>query len=164
MPPDPLPPRSGSPRRLLLVACSARKNPVSGSVPAWHLYDGVAFRVLKRALRAAEWPTDLDVVILSAKYGLLAPETPIETYDEVMTPARGQRMKHVVHGSLLRLVESRPYRQLLVFAGRDYLQALRLSPVWLPRTLAVEVAGGGIGEKLHWLRLRATAGAEQDLP
>ncbi len=154
MPRDLLPSRSVSPRRLLLVSCSARKHPTDGPLPAWHLYDGVAFRVLKRALRTGEWPADLDVVILSAKYGLLEPDASVETYDEVMTPARARRLQHGVHARLLRLVESRSYEQLLVFAGQEYLRALRLSPVWLPRTLTVEVAGGRIGEKLHWLRTR----------
>lgn len=157
MPPHPIPPRSRSPRRLLLVSCSAQKNSVTGSTPAWHLYDGVAYRVLKRALRAAEWPEDLDIVILSAKYGLIEPDASIETYDEIMTPDRALRIQHVVHGKLVRLVESRPYEQLLVFAGQEYLRALRLSPAWLPRTIAVEIAGGGIGKKLHRLRLWVTS-------
>lgn len=156
MPTHSLPPRSRSPRRLLLVSCSGRKNPVTGSVPAWHLYDGVAYRVLKRALRAADWPEDLDVVILSAKYGLIEPDTAIDTYDEIMTPARAERMQHVVHDKLVRLIDSRAYRQLLVFAGQDYLCALRLSPFWLPRGVNVEIASGGIGNKLHRLRLWIT--------
>lgn len=153
MPIHSLPPRSRSPRRLLLVSCSGRKDPVTGSVPAWHLYDGVAYRVLKRVLRDAEWPEDLDVVILSAKYGLIEPDTAIDTYDEIMTPARAERMQHVVHDKLVRLIQSRTYQQLLVFAGLDYLRALRLSPFWLPRTISVEIAHGGIGKKLHCLRL-----------
>lgn len=158
-----LPPRSRSPHRLLLVSCSAQKNTVTGSVPAWHLYDGVAYRVMKRALRAAEWPEDLDVVILSSKYGLIEPDAPIDAYDEIMTPERAERMQHVVHGKLVRLIESRAYRELLVFAGQDYLRALRLSPVWLPRRLSVEVAPGGIGKKLHRLRLWITADQEREL-
>jgi hypothetical protein len=149
----PVPTRSKTPRRLLVVSCSAQKNDVTGPVPAWHLYDGVAYRVLKRALADADWPGDLDVAILSAKYGLIEPDTSIDTYDEIMTPSRAERMQHVVHDKLLRLVESRGYRQLLVFAGKDYLRALRVSPFWLPRNLAVDVAVGGIGMKLHRLRM-----------
>jgi hypothetical protein len=162
MAPPPIPLRTTLPRRLLLVSCSAKKNTVAGSVPAWHLYDGVAYRVLKRALRADEWPEDLDIVILSAKYGLIEPDAVIETYDEIMTPDRAQRIQHVVHGKLARLVESRPYEQLLVFAGQDYLRALRLSPIWLPRRLIVEIAGGGIGRKLHWLRSQLSTGADTE--
>jgi hypothetical protein len=58
-------------RRLLILACSQRKNPARGKLPAIDRYDGPAFRVLRKYSRdsAANLPT---VLILSAKHGLIA--------------------------------------------------------------------------------------------
>ena len=147
----PLPPSTTS-TRLLIIACSATKNEVTGLTPAWQLYDGVGFRVLKRALHMNRWPADLDVVILSAKYGLIEPDTMIEPYNQLMTEEHASRLQHSVHERLHRLVSARGYQELLVFAGKAYLRALRLAPVWYPTGLAVQVAEGGIGEKLKRLR------------
>jgi hypothetical protein len=135
-----------------VVACSATKQKVAGPVPAWHLYDGVAFRVLNRALRGGTWPLDLDVVILSAKYGLIDPTTVIESYDEVMTEPHAAQLQHGVHRRLNRLICGRGYQELLIFAGRTYLRAIRLAPVWYPAGLEIRVAPGPIGRKLGCLR------------
>jgi cytoplasmic iron level regulating protein YaaA (DUF328/UPF0246 family) len=63
--------------RLLILACSARKRLDRSALPAIERYDGVNFRILKKLQREHAFPHDLDVLILSAKYGLLSPETPI---------------------------------------------------------------------------------------
>lgn len=148
----PFPPRSVAPSRLLLVSCSGEKHFTTEAVPAWHLYQGVSFRVLKRAVREGRWPTDLDVVILSARYGILAPDQPVLWYEERMTQQRAGALQHPVHLALDRILRGRGYRQLLVQAGRVYRQALRLTPTWMPPGVSVHVATGGIGEQLHQLR------------
>lgn len=73
-------------RRLLIMACSSRKSPAFGLLPAIERYDGVAFRVVKRLLRIVQFPPDVDVMILSAKYGLIGQDEPIGDYDLQMTP------------------------------------------------------------------------------
>ena len=75
-------------RYLLIVACSQRKRSDPGLLPAIERYDGVNFRVLRKARREGYWPENLDVLILSAKYGLLKPDTLIEDYDSRMTQER----------------------------------------------------------------------------
>lgn len=52
---------------LLVLACSARKREVSDAVPAWHLYDGVMYRVVKKLEREGKMPKHIDILILSAK-------------------------------------------------------------------------------------------------
>ena len=55
---------------MLILACSRRKRPDDGLLPAIERYDGPAFRVLRRYLR--ERPAGApDVFILSAEHGLI---------------------------------------------------------------------------------------------
>ena len=61
---------------MLILACSRRKRLDEGLLPAIDRYDGSAFRVLRRFLR--ERPAGApDVLILSAKHGLIAHDLPI---------------------------------------------------------------------------------------
>ena len=70
---------------LLIVTCSQRKRPDPGLLPAIERYDGVHFRVLRKARQEGHWPANLDVLIVSTKYGLLDLDTAIENYDLRMT-------------------------------------------------------------------------------
>jgi hypothetical protein len=58
-------------RYLLILGCSQRKRPDSGLLPAIERYDGVNFRILQKAKREEYLPENLDILILSAKYGLI---------------------------------------------------------------------------------------------
>ena len=79
-------------RSLRIVACSQRKRRDSGLLPAIERYDGLYFRVLRKARREGYWPANLDVLIVSAKYGLLELHTAIENYDLRMTPEQAMRL------------------------------------------------------------------------
>src|SRR5947209_15628331 len=78
---------------LLLLACSAAKH--KGRAPAIQLYDGVNYRVLRKALAEGGWPPGLVIQIISAKYGLLDGSTIIDNYDQRMSAeaARGMKTK-----------------------------------------------------------------------
>ena len=71
--------------RLLILSCSARKHAVTGKVAAWDLYDGVAFRVVKRLQRDGRFPDNVDILILSAQHGLIRPYHKISFHDLRMT-------------------------------------------------------------------------------
>ena len=58
----------------LLLACSKRKRTWVGSVPALDLYDGGAYRVVRKLRRERGLPANLHILILSARYGLLGAE------------------------------------------------------------------------------------------
>lgn len=72
--------------RLLILACSASKVPHEALLPAWRRYAGPSYRTLRRWLREApaQLGVDLDLAILSARYGLIAWDQPIPAYDERM--------------------------------------------------------------------------------
>ena len=80
-------------RLLLIVSCSQRKRSESRLLPAIERYDGVYFRLLRKALREDYWPENLDALILSAKYRLIDMATPIDSYEQRMTRSRATELK-----------------------------------------------------------------------
>ncbi len=87
--------KPSQPRYFLILACSQRKHPDSGLMPAIERYDGVNFRVLQKATREGYLSENLDMLILSAKYGLIEANTPIESYDLKMTKQRAQELQAI---------------------------------------------------------------------
>lgn len=71
-------------RYLLIIACSGRKRTDSGLLPAIARYDGGHFRVLRKARTDGYLSNYLDVLILSAKYGLIEACKPIANYEQRM--------------------------------------------------------------------------------
>ncbi len=137
---------------LLILSCSARKKPVQEPIPAWDLYDGVAFRLLKRQERIGLLPKTLDILILSAQYGLIWPSEVISPYDESfsLTTARAQASQN--RAFLKDILSHRPYSKIVIWAGKIYLLALEPIEAWLPAHVPLEVVSGGIGQKLARLQ------------
>ncbi|MCS6841078.1 MAG: hypothetical protein NZ701_09875, partial [Roseiflexus sp.] len=75
------------PRSFLLIACSQRKRANTEPLPALERYDGPQFRVLRKFLRAhPDASALLEIAILSARFGIIAPSTLIPWYDQRLTP------------------------------------------------------------------------------
>jgi cytoplasmic iron level regulating protein YaaA (DUF328/UPF0246 family) len=144
------------PRYLLIVACSQRKRPDPGLLPAIERYDGVNFRVLRKARREGYWPKNLDVLILSARYGLLKANDPIEDYDLRMTRERAITLQAQISADLDVYLKRTPYNEIFVNLGKTYLIALASSEALMGQDRRVRYATGGIGDKMsqmkRWLR------------
>jgi len=83
----------------LILPCSKRKRDpariytrvlINGqaTAPAWQVYDGNQTRMARRVLLGSPCWSDLSVVFLSARYGLVWPDALIPNYDEAMTKVR----------------------------------------------------------------------------
>jgi hypothetical protein len=110
-----------STERLLILACSQRKRPDEGLLPAVERYDGPTFRVLRRFLREgiSEPP---DVLILSAEHGLIPQDLPIAAYDRKMTPARARELRPQILAAHPRISSnsvSRPTNPSTLSSGRS---------------------------------------------
>jgi hypothetical protein len=138
-------------RRLLVLACSMRKSSKPESIPAIERYDGVMFRVLKRLQFLGKFPTDVDVVILSAKYGLISHDTPIPDYDLRMTPELAQRHSPQSRVFLKRRTANGKYREVFICAGKDYLPTLEPFDDWR-RSTPVQTNMGKIGIQMKTLK------------
>jgi hypothetical protein len=145
--------REGDRKRLLILSCSARKHVVVDKVTAWELYDGVAFRMIKKMQREGQLPNDaVDILILSAQHGLIRPNRKIAFYNRRMTEdlAAQQAPRNV--SALRALLSKEDYHEVFVFAGQIYLAALQPIEAWLPRNVKLTLAGGGIGRKVQRMR------------
>lgn len=133
-------------RYLLLMGCSERKHQKPGLVPALDLYDGVNYRVIRKARRDGYWPAP-QVVIVSAKYGVLDPQTLIERYDQRMTPKRAQALQQQVGTQLDAFLMQRCYDEVFINLGKSYLLALATSQQLSRLGERACYASGGIRSK-----------------
>lgn len=110
---------------LLVLSCSQRKRPDPGLLPAIERYQGPHFQVLRKYLRTRpDQAAALDILILSARFGLLAPATPIPDYDLRMTAPRVAELQPSVRALLGQLFQRNQYQRLCLALGRDYLAAV----------------------------------------
>lgn len=109
--------------RLLLLACSSRKRPDPGHLPAIERYDGPAYRVLRRFVQLQ--PDDVpDVYILSAQFGLIRGDEPIPIYDRRMTARRAQELRNATADELRSLDPGNRYQTAFLHAGAIYRELL----------------------------------------
>jgi hypothetical protein len=147
---------------LTLVACASKK--VSGNEPiqAKDLYTSPLF---KMAREYAEYD-DQAWFILSAKYGLLHPDSVVTPYNMALTDMK--RAEQMEWGKAVReqmrktFFTGKEYTgPITVLAGASYRQELVpfLESMVRDGTVSVPMEGLGIGQQLRWLkRANATRG------
>ena len=139
--------------RLLILGCSATKRPDAELLPAILRYDGPAVRTLRRWQRDHPDQTGtLDLLFLSAQFGLIGGDTPIPFYDHRMTASRAVWLRSQVRSRLVRQLATRAYTSTFINLGTDYLPALPPDPDSMPRLGQVCYAIGGIGARLGQLK------------
>lgn len=134
-------------RSLYLVSCVRKKG--HRPAPAKDLYRSTWF-VLARAWverEAAPW------LILSAKHGVVHPDTVVAPYDETLNTMRVAARRDWADRVKLQMDEMLPDADdVVVFAGRRYREFLeehlrvRFSSVQVP------MEGLRIGQQLRWLK------------
>lgn len=139
------------------VACSSSK--LTRAAPAWQLYTSPLFRLSVRYLTETvgvhRW------YVLSAKHGLVAPETVLKPYDQTLTKmstaerqAWGERVAEQVQAEWRR---SGSEWRMQVLAGKSYCTPLREAMLKRGNAVAFALdfdqplAGKSIGGRLQWL-------------
>lgn len=133
--------------RLLLIACSNRKLHTKRLLPAIERYDGGTYRIIRKAKREGYFPKDVNVKILSAKFGLIDLLKPIPYYDQKMNRDRAKELSPLVMRQLKDLVMRERYDEIFVNMGREYLLAIDRLPNVADASTIFRYAKGGIGEK-----------------
>lgn len=133
--------------RLLILSCSARKTNNPELIPAIDRYDGHFFRVFKKALRDG-YAQNVQLAILSARFGLLNSDTLIPNYEQPMTPEQCEAKKSRVQENLTLWLDDTRYDQIFVNVGKDYLPLIEGMPGLATATFVT----GQIGERAHQLR------------
>ena len=131
---------------LLIQSCSATKESVDTSVPALDLYDGYFFRIIKKAVRANRFQPGLDIIIISAKHGLVEPDDHIDYYDKEMDTERANELNDEIIDAIASKVVEHEYEKVWVNLGKDYMPAVDGidEAVDVP---VLHIEGSGIGMK-----------------
>ena len=109
---------------LLIQSCSATKQSVEIPVPALDLYDGYFFRIINKALRADQFQPGLDIIIISAKHGVVEPDEKIGYYDQRLTTERAEELNEKVINYITSHVTENGYEKVWINLGKDYLPAI----------------------------------------
>lgn len=109
---------------LLVQSCSATKQNVDNPVQAIDLYDGYFFKIIKKAVRADQFEPGLDIIIISAKHGVVEPDEEIEYYDRRMATELANELNEDVVSAVASKVREDNYDEVWVNLGKDYLPAV----------------------------------------
>ncbi|MFX1519185.1 MAG: DUF6884 domain-containing protein [Promethearchaeota archaeon] len=116
-------------RHLLIISCSKTKSSLltddkTAKLPALKGYDGKIFLTLRKALREG-LGQNVDVLIISAKYGLLRATDEITFYEERMTKKKAHELRDSVLSKLKLIVSNgESYGRIFVMLGKDYFEAI----------------------------------------
>ena len=107
-------------RSLLIMSCSGKKDKTPGLIPAWQRYTGPPCWTPRRAKRENRLPENLDILIISAKYGLLRWDEPIKCYNQKIDNARAMELRPRVQEQLEAYLNGKSYDQFFNCLWDDY--------------------------------------------
>jgi hypothetical protein len=109
---------------LLVQSCSKSKNEADGPISAIELYSGYFFKIIKKSIREDTENANIDMCILSAKYGIVDPSEQIPAYDQRMDAERAREIGPEVRDELRRRITNNGYKNIVINVGKDYRRAL----------------------------------------
>lgn len=133
-------------RHLLILPCSKRKNNIEYA-KALDIYDGPFYKIIKKYSR-----NDLDILIVSAKYGLIKPDEFISYYDQTMTAERAKEIASETRSRLALALSSNEYKNIIINLGAKYICVLDECEDLL-EGYNIYLIKGRIGERLHRLKI-----------
>ena len=140
------------PLALLILSCSKRKKHTNTRINALELYDGPAFRTLRKFLRQKGVTLQVQIVILSAQYGFISESKEIDLYDRRIQRDLVDADLSVYQDQLHRLTRGKFYKRVFVNLGSDYVCALPELPKVIQGTPRITFAHGRIGERVHQMK------------
>ena len=133
---------------LLIMSCSKTKKRLE-NVSAIDLYDGQAYRVIRK--RSTK---NLEILIISAKYGIIRYTDIVSYYDQVMTVTEAVKMKEHVEKVIRKTVWKRNSMRIFINLGFPYNLAVSEELIdFLDEGFNLQVASGPIGKRLHQLKV-----------
>jgi hypothetical protein len=143
--------------RILVLSCSGKKFLTPAAVPAWYRYDGMLFRVCKRLEATNQFPHDVNVLILSAEFGILPRDALIPWYERPLDDARADALKPAVTHALHDALTQNGANEIFLAMGITYRRAIGT----LPAGVAVIDVREPIGLRMERLRRWLTPTDEQ---
>lgn len=133
--------------RLFLVSCVSKKR--ANASPAKHLYQSPLFNLAQAWVEreGAPW------YILSAKYGLVHPDTEIAPYDETLNRMGVAQRREWAARVETQMDEMLPDAdEVVIFAGKKYREFLENYLRLRFNSVTVPMEGLRIGQQLNWLK------------
>lgn len=134
-----------SKKKLLVISCSKNKRKLENR-PALEVYDGPYYRILRK-----NDLTNVDVLIVSAQYGLIDSGALISAYERRMTKELADEIKPTVSSNLTLRIDSEEYEEVFFELGSLYMYATGIDPNEFEK-IKVTVDKGPIGVRLHNLK------------
>lgn len=141
------------PRKICLISCSSTKS--ASKSKAKDLYTSALFK------KSRKWAEIIgsDWYILSAKHGLVAPESPLAPYDESLKDVTKQQRDKWGEAVFKRLqTVARPSDLIFFLAGSNYSDVIMDSLLKAEYRIAQPLGGMSIGRRLRWLDAACSAG------
>lgn len=132
-------------RKLLIHPCSKSKKLLK-NIQAINLYDGPFYRLVRKYK-----PQDIEIMIISAKYGLIESTESISYYDQKMTEDRAKELSNHISLKLMHKFNETKYENVFVNLGKVYMSALADSMSILNQQNVI-FANGRIGERISQLK------------
>ena len=111
-------------KSLLIISCSGAKDKAPAKLPALMRYKGPFYPTLHKVIRENRLPKYLDILIISAKYGLLKSEDLIEDYDQKMDVTRANELRPQIQADLKAFLNGKDYDQLFNGLWKVYNKTL----------------------------------------
>lgn len=135
-------------RHLLILPCSKEKNSATGLLPAIERYRGPFYRTVNKTGQK----NNLDITILSAKYGLIPADTLIEYYKLKMNEPRAVELQTKVLQEFRTQLDGNRYDEIFINLGKQYMKALDGIQDCVPETTKLIIAEGRIGQRLKQMK------------
>jgi hypothetical protein len=135
---------------LLIISCGKKKSEELKfrALKAKEAYQGPMFQVINKAKREDRWPRNLELGIISAKYGLLRSDDEIKNYDLKMTKAIAEKLNPEVIRKIRKWSEEESFSLIHIIMGKDYLESVRGVEDSIQTEVKIENMGGlGIGQR-----------------
>jgi hypothetical protein len=139
-------------KRCIIVNCSQKKRTEEGLLPAMIRYDGPLIRIIRNFFTNSVESVNLDVYILSAKYGVLTHNTKIEFYDQLLSNERAEQLKPRVAEILDKKHQLNQYSEVFLAISNKYKELLESCESLSLNNTNLTIAKGGIGEKSKSLK------------
>ena len=140
--------------RTLILSCSQSKRIDKADLPAIQRYDGPNFRLLRRYLKQTD--DDLDIYILSARFGLITHQTSIPYYEQKLRYSRIEELRENISKQKQEVFfKSHERKPFFINLGKNYLQVFE--PVFeglvnnSNTTFACGSSGKRLAEMYDWL-------------
>lgn len=136
--------------RIVITSCSKSKIDDPTLIPAIDRYDGPSFRLLRKYLSQ---PTDdIDIFILSAKFGLVAHQTQIPFYEQRIDKVSADDLAILAaHQTAKLFAEISSPKKIFINLGKTYLDAFQPSLSRIPTDSSLTIASGSSGRRLSEL-------------